>query len=618
MEQQEHGAIRRGFAALMRGISWLRLVLVNVVFISLLAVGFILLSGNTIPTIPDEGALLLDIDGQLVDQLTYADPVAIVLGVGNSGPAETLLQDVIDAINFAAEDQRITILVLQLDKLTRGGISKLQEIAPALEQFRAAGKKIIAIADNYNQDQYWLAAQADEVYVNPFGGVALQGYTVYRNYYKSALDRLKINVHVFRVGEFKSAMEPFMRDDMSAAARASNLLWLQGLWDEYAAGLSARRGVSRQDIDRYVEQYPDLLADSDGDNAATALAQGLVDGIKSRDQMASYLRGQVGAVDDNGDYARVGFRQYLWLKSIEVAPLQDLPAVGVITAKGNIVDGDQAPGSIGGDSLAQLIIDAREDSSVKSLVLRIDSGGGSVFASEIIRRELELFKGSGKPLVVSMGSMAASGGYWIAALADEIWATPTTLTGSIGIFGAIPTFDQSLSSLGISSDGVATHAAGSPRIDRPLPIAAGRTLQASIEFGYRRFINIVANGRNMETEEVEAIAGGRVWTGTDALKIGLVDQLGNLEQAIAAAAGMAKLDSFRVKAVEQKKTPQQQLLMELMSNTLASSAVNRLLDTAVPLPLQSLISPLADSVEFLSSMNDPRGTYIYCNACIAP
>lgn len=615
---QQPGIIRRGFATLMGAISWLRLVLLNVLFVVILVAVFIALSGSRLPTIPDNGALLLDIEGQLVDQLSYTDPMAILLGAGNSGQAETLLQDVIDAVHFAAEDPRINTLVLRLDKLSRGGISKFQEIAPALEQFRGAGKKIIALGDNFNQDQYWLAAQADEVYVNPFGGVSLQGYAVYRNYYKSALDRLKINVHVFRVGEFKSAMEPFMRDDMSAAARSSNLLWLQSLWSQYSTTIAAKRALSVQDIDLYVEQYDRLLAANGGDNAATALAQGLVDGIKSRDQMAAYLRAQVGAVDDNGAYARVGFKQYLWLKNLETVRLQDVPAVAVITAKGNIVDGEQGAGVIGGDSLALLIQRARDDSSVKSVVLRIDSGGGSVFASEIIRRELELLKDGGKPLVVSMGSMAASGGYWIAALADEIWATPTTLTGSIGIFGAIPTFDQSLSSLGISSDGVATHAAGSARIDRPLPPSAGRAIQASIEFGYRRFIDIVASGRKMETEAVEAIAGGRVWTGADALEIGLVDQLGSLDQAITAAAGLAKLDSFKVKTIEQAISPQQQLLIELMSNALVSSTVEQLTGTTLGLPVQSLISPLIDSVDFLSSMNDPRGAYMYCSACLAP
>lgn len=620
MEEKNPGFIRRTFSRLMSFISWLRLVIVNLLFVFILVIVVTMLSVNKLPTVPEKGALLLDIEGRLVDQLSYSDPFELLIGGVSAQRRETLLQDVVDAIDYARDDKRITTLVLQLDNMTYAGISKMQEIASALERFRMRGKNIIAIGDSYSQDQYWLAAQADEVYVHPFGGVTLEGYGIYRNYYKSALDKLKIDVHVFRVGEFKSAMEPFMRDDMSQAARNSNLVWLESLWSEYVGGVVERRELERESIEYYVEKYDKLLASHDGSSAVTALKQGLVDGIKNRSEIAAHLEQKIGANKNNSGYAKVGFRQYLWLKKIELPKLKSGNNVGVITAAGNIINGKQPAGMIGADSLAELIVQARQDSHIKSVVLRVDSGGGSLFASEIIRNELELLQRTGKPLVVSMGSMAASGGYWIAALADEIWATPTTLTGSIGVFGVFPTIEQSLKHVGIATDGVGTHtASGAVRVDRRLPEAASRTIQTSIEYGYKRFIDIVATGRNMEISKVEAIAGGRVWTGIDAYKIGLVDKLGGMDQAIASAAAMADLDYYNVKRIEQPKTPQQQLIEELMGSVSALGLLdNNTANSQVLTQLQRFVAPFLDSMAFLSTMNDPQGVYLHCTACIAP
>ena len=621
MEAKSPGIIRRSFGKLMSAITWLRLVTVNLVFVLIVVFLFMAFSANKLPVVPKNGALILNISGSLVDQLSFSDPLALLMSGANSQRQETLLKDVIDAISYATEDERINTLVLQLDNMSYGGISKMQEIAVALDDFRKSDKKIIAIGDHFNQDQYWLAAQADEIYVHPLGGVSLEGYGLYRNYFKQALDKLEIDVHVFRVGQFKSAMEPFMRTDMSKEARASNLVWLQSLWSDYINGVAGRRKLRSSDIDNYVNNFDSFLAKNEGSSAAAAISAGLVDGLKTRDEMAEYLTKVVGAVDDNGRYAGIDFEQYLWIKKIELPQLNTPKTIGVIVASGNIVDGEQPVGVIGGDTFADLIRRARRDETVEALVLRIDSGGGSMFASEIIRRELELLKKSGKPLVVSMGSMAASGGYWISALADEIWAMPTTLTGSIGIFGAFPTIDQTLAKLGITTDGVGTTSvAGSMRIDRPLTSATERTIQTTIEYGYKQFISIVADGRNMSTGEVEKIAGGRVWTGRDALQIGLVDKLGGLEEAIVAAASLAKLDSYRMKVIEQPKSAQEKLMQELMSSVLVRNVLDHRQSADFPVfsRLQHFLSPFTQSVRFIHSMNDPQNVYLHCTACIAP
>nr|WP_235015515.1 signal peptide peptidase SppA [Oceanicoccus sp. KOV_DT_Chl] len=440
----------------MKFISALRLLVINLVFLIIVSIVIIALSSTDIPSVPKKTALLLNIQGSLVDQKNYIDPLTQLIGQADPSQQEVLVQDVIDAVNFARDDQRITTLVLSLDQMRYGGISKMQEIAPVLQAFRDSGKKIIAFGDIYTQDQYWLAAQADEVYLHPFGGVLIEGYGLYRNYFKKALDKLEINYHVFRVGEFKSAMEPYMRDDMSNEAKQANLVWLGDLWQQYTSGITQRRNLAATAVDEYINGIDKLLEQYHGDTASVAVASGLVDGVKNRDEVNAYLISQVGAEDEDGNYQAVGFKKYLWLKRLESSQPVTENKVGIIVASGNIVDGDQPAGVVGGDTLSLLIRDARMDNSVKALVLRINSGGGSAFASEIIRRELELLRAEGKPLVVSMGSMAASGGYWIAAQADQIWATPTTLTGSIGIFGAFPTVDKSLAKLGISTDGVGT------------------------------------------------------------------------------------------------------------------------------------------------------------------
>lgn len=608
------GVVRRSLGALMKVISWLRLLTVNLLFVAVVVLIIFALRGGAVPTIPHRGALIINPAGTLVDQLAYIDPVGQLLGDTDPETQETLLQDVVDAIDLAADDERITSAVLSLDYLAHGGISKMQEITAALQRFRDAGKKVYAYGDNYSQDQYLLASSADEVYLHPMGSVMLQGYGVYRNYFRDALDKLEVNVHVFRVGQYKSAMEPFMRDDMSSEDREANLSWLNSLWGDYREQVLTQRKISGKAFDSYIANADQFARKYAGDLATAALAAGLVDGIKTRDEVNALLIEAVGAEDDDGYYEGVAYDQYLWLQNLEHVDGGDADGVGLIVASGMILDGYQPPGSIGGDSLAELVRDARLDESVRAVVLRIDSGGGSAFASEIIRRELTLLRDAGKPLVVSMGSVAASGGYWIAAGADEIWATPTTLTGSIGIFGAFPTLEDTLAKMGIYTDGVGTTPlAGSFRIDRPLDSVTADVIQSSLENGYQRFLTIVREGRGMESDAVSKVAEGRVWSGRAALEIGLVDQLGNLDGAIRAAAELAQLDEdYEIYYIEQPLSPQEELLHHLL-NVVAPVGGKSFMNG-----WQSLLAPLSQLLASVRAMNDPQGMYAHCTVCLAP
>ncbi|MEH6558711.1 MAG: signal peptide peptidase SppA [Oceanicoccus sp.] len=618
MDKEKPGFIRRLFKGLVKFVTALRLLVVNLLFLLVLVIVFLGFSGGEIPKIPERGALILDLKGSLVDQASYVDPLQRLMGGVTPEQDETLLQDVIDAIRYAGDDERINTLVLQLDDLAFGGISKIQEIAMVLEEFRRSGKKIIAIGDNYSQDQYLLASHADEVYLHPMGGVSITGYGVYRSYYKKALDKMEINFHVFRVGNYKSALEPMMRESMSDDSRESNLAWLNSLWGEYVSTISTRRNLSPDTINDYANKFDQVLAEHQGDGALAAAATGLVDAIVDRDEINQQLINEVGAADDEGLYQGISFERYLWIRNIELPNPAADGKIAVVVASGMILDGDWPPGYIGGDSLVQLIRQVRRDESIDAVVLRVDSGGGSAFASEVIRRELALLKQQGRPLVVSMGSAAASGGYWISALADEIWAMPTTLTGSIGIFSAFPTIEKTLGKLGISNDGVGTTAmADAGRIDRPLNSVFGRAMQSSLENGYTRFLTIVANGRGMTTEQVDGVAQGRVWSGADAFDNGLVDQLGGLDQAVAAAAKLANLTEYKTELVELPLTPQQQFLQELMGSEVMLSWLAGIYHNPQSLfsQINRWIIPFGRGLEFIDNMNDPQNMYLHCSAC---
>lgn len=582
----------------------LRRFLVNAVFVLLLvALGFALFAKG--PSLPEQFALDIQLRGLVVDQLSPVDPLAQL--IDGDAVAETRLNDLITAIDRGASDDRVALLLLSLEELDHIGMSKASELAAAIERFKASGKPVLASAISYDQDSYLVASQADEVHLDSMGGVVIEGFGLYRNYFRSALEKLGINVHVFRVGEFKSAMEPLMRDSMSEEAREANQAWLGQLWTHYTEQVSANRGIKTDDLNHYVNQIDEVMAENQGNLAQAALNRQLVDALSNRREWRAQLIERVGA-DKDGDFNRVGHARYLSL-SDDTEPLVG-DAVGILVAQGTIVDGEVSGTGIGGESFSELIRRAQEDDSIKSVVLRIDSGGGSAFASEQIRQELLALKASGKPLVVSMGSAAASGGYWIAANADEIWATPATITGSIGIFGAFPTIEQSLSKLGIFTDGIGTtDVAGGLRVDRPLNPVVRRALQSGIEHGYRQFLEIVAEGRDMLPEQVDKIAQGRVWTGSDAKQLGLVDQLGGLDEAVAAAANLAGMTEYRKQWVEPTLPPMQALVAHLLESAgLQSQAM---------LP-QRWWQPLGRQIRAFLSLRDPTGVYAFCAECTAP
>lgn len=618
METKRPGFLKRLFLFVWNLLNGLRLLILNVIFLIFVVAIVVAIFTEEGPAVPTDSALIVSPSGVLVDQLSYVDPFTSVIE-GHDAPAETLVSDIIKAIDAAASDNRIKMLVLETDALEHSGISKTEEISAAIQRFREHKKAVIAVGDSFNQDQYLLASAADKIFMNPMGQVLLQGFGLYTNYFKQALDKLQVNVHVFRVGAYKSAVEPFMRDDMSPEVKQNHLAWLQSLWQQYREQVSARRHIEPDKIDEYINKIDDVFASENGDAGQAAVRWHLVDAVKTRDAINDYLVEQVGA-DEQGDFRGIDFRDYL--ASHKHLQVGERDSVGIIVASGVILDGVQRAGQIGGDTLADLIRQARDDEHVKAVVLRIDSEGGSAFAAEIIRQELLSLQDAGKPLVVSMGSIAASGGYWIAADADEVWATPGTITGSIGIFGAFPTLEKSLDTLGVHTDGVGTTAlAGAMRIDRPLDAVTARTIQSNINNGYRRFLDIVAEGRDMEVADVDKIAQGQVWSGQRAQQIGLVDKLGTLNDAIKAAAERAQLKQYEVREIEPPLSVPEAFLQKLGSTT--SYFKSRLAfwfkpqiarwfsASAIWSPLQPLIMELHK----LSQLNDPKAMYVYCATC---
>ncbi|OOG65561.1 signal peptide peptidase SppA [Rhodanobacter sp. B04] len=541
---------RHGFWAFLctlgRGINVVRLLIINVVFFSLLGVLLLLLTAGVAGsrmerTLQDDSVLVIRPQGQLVEQYSI-DPLQRALsGLSGDAPKQVQLRDLVGAIDAAAKDKRISRILLLPDELQGGGFAALHEVGAALDRFRAAGKPVIAWAANLDQGQYYLAAHADRLLVDPQGGVMITGLANYRLFYKDLLDKLGVDVHLFRVGEFKSAAEPYILEHASPAAKQADSYWMGGLWDSYIGEVATLRKLDPAALRADIDNLPQTIASTQGDLAQLALNEHLVDGLATRADLIAMLRKQGVPADDKGH----SFRQVDLARYAAGIPNDGklfAPGVAIVVAEGEIAGGKQSPGSIGGESTAALIRAAREDRKTKALVLRVNSPGGEVYAAEQIRREVALTREAGIPVVVSMGDVAASGGYWISMNADRIFAEPNTITGSIGIFGMYYSVPTTLAKLGIQSDGVATGPmAGAFDISRPLDPKVGAVIQAIINKGYHDFVGNVAKARGKSYEAIDAIAQGRVWTGQQALDRGLVDQLGGLRDAVADAAGLAKL-----------------------------------------------------------------------------
>jgi protease-4 len=590
--------LRRFFRALGGGLTTLRIFTANLLFVVLVFIVLIVLvSGGSKLTVPDKGALVISPEGTIVEQTTQSAPFEALFG-GEEIAAETRYQDLIDALDTAKNDTRLPVIVLDLDHLSGISAAHLGGLGDALADAKAAGKEIVAVGDYYTQAQYYLASYANSIYMHSMGQVLLTGFGAYQNYYKDILDKLKVKVHVFRVGAYKAAVEPYTRADMSPEAREANRAMIDELWRDYIDKIAANRKLSLDQVNDYVNKYEELLKSAGGDMARVALERGFVDELISRDEMRNRLIAKVG--DAEGTFKQIGFADYLRITRRTPAPAPN--EVGVVVASGMILPGDQPRGRIGADSLSELIRNARLDQKVKAVVLRVDSPGGAAISSEVIRQELEQLQSSGKPLVVSMAGVAASGGYWISATADEIWAAPTTITGSIGIFGMVPTFEDSLAAIGITRDGVAS----APLADGLDPFGGisepmGHILQANVESGYKRFLDLVARGRDMEPEQVDKIGQGRVWTGRKAHELGLVDGLGQLPDAIAAAAKRANLTDYQVRFIEKPLSAREQLLQQI-ADSLGFASAGR---------LSQLVRALGDFVR----LDDPLQTYVLCEVC---
>jgi protease-4 len=586
----------------------LHLALLLVIF------GFILAALHTsIPIVPRTAALVIAPEGEIVEQLS-SDPVRRALGEASGGPApETLLRDVTDAIAAAKSDSRIKLIVLDLGSLDASGLSKLQEIGAALRDFRAAGKRVVAAADSMDQTQYYLAAQAGEVYLDPMGLVYLDGFSYYRMFLKDAIEKLNVDVNVFRAGTFKSYTDEFSRSDMAPSEREETSVWLEALWNAYQQDVTRARSLPAGSLNEFVADEPAALAAVSGDAAKLALQRGLVTALKSRRQMADELKVLVGEDDDTHSFNSIGMSQYLTsIRSKHVLKSKSDSKVGIVVAAGEILDGHQPPGTIGGESTADLLREARYDNAVKAVVLRVDSPGGSMFASEQILREVQTLRKAGKPVVVSMSTYAASGGYYISAAANQIFASPTTLTGSIGVFSVVPTFQRTLEKLGVKVDGLGTTPlAGDMRQDRPLTAASRQILQSSVDHAYAEFLRRVGDGRKKPVEDVDKIAQGRVWAGVDAQRIGLVDHLGGLKDAIDAAAKLAELGTdYDIDYIEPELSLREELLMQLRSETLHIAQIAGLIPPRTD--IEQVLDPVLEQARAIAKLNDPRGLYAYC------
>ncbi len=613
MTEKEVGLLRRSWRGFWRFIRALRIGIANVLFLLLLVFLLFLVFSDETETVKNESMLLLAPTGSVVDQRSFIDPLARMINP-EVALSETPLNDLLEAVEQAAEDSRIIGIALDLDHLQSIDISSARELGAALQAFKAGGKRVVAMADSYDQNRYLLASYADEVNIHSMGEVSIKGFGVYPNYFSELLEQLHIDVHVFRVGTFKSAVEPFMRNDMSPAAKQNNERWLRSVWSNYTSSVALNRDLDAASIDEYANNYDQVLAEVQGNAALAALNRGLVDNILGREAMLGRVAELTGRADP--EESLVHFYDYLepGNQSLALAAATGTDVVGIVVAEGMIVDGSQPPGTAAGDSIADLLRKAREDDAVKAVVLRINSPGGSAFASEVIREQVMLTQQAGKPVVASMGSTAASGGYWIATGAAEIWAQPTTITGSIGIFGLFPTINRTLEQWGIHSDGVGTtRMTDAFRVDRPLSEIGHNALQSTIEHGYRRFVTLVSEARGMTPEAVDAVAQGQVWTGENALAIGLVDELGGLQDAVAAAARLAALtdyDTVWVTADDWLESGVWRRFIDASGAAFADAVAGGLLGDIARLPW------LQKNVE-MPLLNDPRGVYMHCMECVA-
>ncbi|EHS6106325.1 signal peptide peptidase SppA [Salmonella enterica] len=598
-----------------RVLNFVREMVLNLFFIFLVLVGvgiWMQIGNGSNSEQTARGALLLDISGVIVDKPSTNHRLGALgrqlFGASSDRLQENSLFDIVNAIRKAKDDRNITGIVLDLKNFTGADQPSMRYIGKALREFRDSGKPVFAVGENYSQGQYYLASFANKIWLSPQGQVDLHGFATNGLYYKTLLDKLKVSTHVFRVGTYKSAVEPFIRDDMSPAAREADSRWIGELWQNYLHTVSANRQISPQQLFPGAQAIIDGLTSVGGDTAKYALDHKLVDALASSADVEKALTKQFGWSKTENNYRAISYYDYS-LKT----PADTGGTIAVIFANGAIMDGEETPGNVGGDTTASQIRDARLDPKVKAIVLRVNSPGGSVNASEVIRAELAAAKAAGKPVVVSMGGMAASGGYWISTPANYIVASPSTLTGSIGIFGVINTVENSLSSIGVHSDGVSTSPLADISMTKALSPEVQQMMQLSIEYGYKRFITLVADARKRTPEQIDKIAQGHVWTGEDAKANGLVDSLGDFDDAVAKAAELAKLKQWHLDYYQDEPT-----VLDMVMDSMTGS-VRAMLPEAIqamlPAPLVSAANTVKAEGDKLAAFNDPQNRYAFCLTC---
>ena len=564
--------------------------------------------------LPDAFALVLSPQGVLVEQYD-GDPLERALDAARGLDSDqVLVSEFVQLIDDAATDARVTAIHLELDGFRGGSLDKLERVAAALERFRETGKPVLASGAGIEQASFYLGAHADGLYLDPAGGLFFTGYGFYRNYFRSALDKLSIDWHVFAAGEAKSYGDPYVRDSMSEPARANLQPIADGLWASWRAAVAEARGLEPALLDDYIDRFLPRMKAANGDVARAALDAGLVDGVRTLAELEQQLA-ETGAQDEDGRFVGVLAEDYLEAQQLAEAATAGEDkgsAVGLIVARGSILPGYQSPGSIGDASLRDLLREAAENDDIRAVVLRVDSGGGSALASEAILREMQMVREAGKPLVVSMGGVAASGGYMISLASDEIWAHPTTVTGSIGVVAMFPNFGRLFDNLGISVDGVGTHRySGALRLDEPMDEEVKQVIETLVEGVYDRFKGLVVEYRDLSPEAVQRFAEGRVWLGPVAREAGLVDRLGTLDDAIASAAALAGVgEDFRVEPIEPEVGFTEQLMAGMLTRGVRAGIV-RLPGSwlaEAPAPVRGVLR----EVRALGEMSDPRDLYYHC------
>ena len=605
--------IKKTLNFIWRNLNRLRKLIHAVLLILFLFIILVLLSPRY-PNIYENSILMIDPKGKLVDQLP-GDPFdrAVDEFFGEIR-SETLVQDIIDALDYAKNDERIKIIYLNLSELDYGGLSKLERIRLAVDDLKESGKKVVAFAEFYNRSSYYFSSSADQVYLHPEGIIFPEGFSFYTNYYKDLINKLKVDWNIFRAGSFKTAVEPFMRNDMSLESKDSRLRVANILWQKYETDITETRVISDNALTRFSEELLSNVEKERTNIAQVAFNSNLIDGLVTKDQLADDLIRRLSIDEKEYKNHLIDLDGYLAnLRSNKKFHEED-NNIGIIVASGEILDGKYAPGSIGDESISLLLKQAKKDQSIKALVLKIDSPGGSAFASERILNELLQFQSTGKPVVVSMGSVAASGGYWIAMAADKIFASEATITGSIGVFAMFPTFQDSFAEIGVYSDGLGTNQwSGSFRFDREMTPQLKRLVQSQVEYGYNEFIEKVSTHRNMIRADVEKIAKGQIWTGSEAVNNGLVDAIGGIDEAVKEAAKLANLDEGAYGQVFiENQIGSMKLLTQSSLEALSALGINGEINkrksnsvTFIDRYLKKIISPVM-------RFNDPKGIYAYC------